>query len=270
MRENSATQKSEHPSVSYRCPFCGAEPGAPCRAHRGRGQELDFPHSRRIHLARDPRPTTPPRQALCCECGTLRTYRHGRNQRGRWGDLNWHRNVCDLKCSTCGRVTTHATVPNTARDDTYELIARGRDPRSSDRGSHWSEEKLRRIQQQYRRGLPRNPYLAHRYWGDDAQAAAEAGGTHASALCGEAIPIQLDERTGGVYYYVGRPEPGCGWEEVECVDCLRIANDHRRYREHKQLQKSALKLYVALMDSAFQVGDGDRSLLLENIRKLLP
>lgn len=54
------------------------------------------------------------RQALCCECGNLRTFKDGYAPR-RWigeGGRGNERHTCDFKCKPCGKVTRHAIVNN--------------------------------------------------------------------------------------------------------------------------------------------------------------
>lgn len=90
------------------------------------------------------------RQALCCECGNLRTFRDGYAPRryvgegdhdGRgysWGGRRtdpFERYTCDFKCQPCGKVTRHAIVrpeppagrmdPSEASDQGWELMWTG-------------------------------------------------------------------------------------------------------------------------------------------------
>ena len=114
------TTAEPHSALAHRCPFCGAEPGQPCRTHRGNGRELDLPHSRRI-VAASPELqaikalASTPRQALCCECASLRTF--GRNYYpprdensgdGLFIDPQGWVDTGTLKCSHCGVRTRHA------------------------------------------------------------------------------------------------------------------------------------------------------------------
>jgi hypothetical protein len=137
------------PALDHDCPFCGATAGLPCRAHRGKGRELERSHSRRIDLARTDRYVTPIRQALCCECGQVSEFKQARNWRGWFGDNSeWHRELGDLKCDQCGSLTPHALLsadPDRHRDEEMQRAALGEDV------GGWDYQRLRR---EYRQGPP--------------------------------------------------------------------------------------------------------------------
>ncbi|WP_158017999.1 hypothetical protein [Mycobacterium basiliense] len=190
-------------------------------------------------------------QALCCECGNLRTYKVARNRRGYWGGRDWHRDLGDLKCSACRAVTTHALLADpTDFDERRQLAALG------DRTffSGWDEESFRCNQIQYRKGLPRNPNLQHSWWVRDADKARAAGQTTVAALCGETIKLPTPERThtqkGGVYEAprtfseVEREDPdtGLSWLDLDCVDCLRVWNTAQAKKRRKELFVKIMRL----------------------------
>lgn len=186
---------------------------------------------------------TVPMQALCCQCGSIRTCRRPRNHKREnyWlrepVDPNWHRETGELKCAECGRVTTHAIVlPDDILRDHAEkihLVATGWTFRNL------NDHDRQRIRARYRQGLPRNPYLRHSWWTSDERAAREAGKTHFKAICHAEIlvPETTSEERGTSYRHdelvapnefhdVDRedPETGLWWFDIDCVDCLRRSN----------------------------------------------
>lgn len=268
-------------ALSVRCPFCHADPGQPCRKHRGRGAVAEWPHSRRISLA-NPLPAAPPIRALCCECGNLRTCKEPRNQRGYWGRADWQRELGDLKCSECGRVTTHALLKRAdyAHRDHEEDMQRVALGGEVPPGWHWDAARLR---SQYRQGaLPRNPKLHHRYWVEDAQRAWDAGNRTVIALCGDTMTLESDphrwddtaDRTPR-YELVGPgaidwetefedPETGMWWVDMDCVNCLRISNDIRR-QDRRQALEMLLAWFAAHPE---EIPDADGDQLIEILGRL--
>lgn len=247
------------PALKHRCPFCYADPGQPCRTHRGRGRELDWPHSRRLVLAS---PETQaiqaearkPLDALCCECGNLRTvgrnYYTPRDENSGGGLFSDPRGWFDtgtLKCSNCRRSTRHALLAKdhlsdlTERYQTYVLG--GESPYT------WQldEENRQQLREKYFAQFPRNPNLHH--WFDTALAneARERGDTHMPALCGctATVPQSWSGKSGNNdAVSPGRidwdtefeDDKGMWWLDMDCVDCLRVANENRRGRRRTLLE----------------------------------
>ncbi len=132
-----------------------------------------------------------PQQALCCQCGNIRTYKQARNTVGDcFADLRtWHRMVGDLKCAHCETITRHALLRPANCDyrdyaEEFTRMALGGKPTDRDRLTD-----VDRIRRQYRMGLPRNPYLFHCYWLRDTERARAAGVTTITAMCGETVPL---------------------------------------------------------------------------------
>lgn len=242
---------ASHPSLAHRCPFCHSDPGQQCRAHRGRGHELDYPHSRRIALARPAEERRPTKRvnALCCECGNLRTVS---SDYSRWQDPNhsgstrgkaegW-RKTYSLKCDACGERTRHALLsPADAQyrdwDEQQQRIALGDDDNSK---YPMGEENIERLRREYRELFPRNPYLRHRRFTEDAKKAWAEGHKQVTALCGEQITIHVDPNSPSTKKTEepGRivadqlsdteyedPETGLWWLDMACVDCCRVSNN---------------------------------------------
>jgi hypothetical protein len=243
---------TEPDSLAFDCPFCGAAKGDPCRTHRGRGRELNWPHSRRISLVHHTQ-EIPPVRALCCECGNSRTCKEPRNKRGYWGHPDWHREIGDLKCSACDRVTAHALL----KDEDYghrdyeeqmQQVALGAE---IPKGWNWDADRLRRT---YREGhLPRNPYLHHRWWTADRTKARAAGESQVTSLCGEVVV--LPESDSEIPPSDDLAAPGevrdmdyedtdsrLWWVDMDCVDCLRVSNVKKLARIRNELMRELLHL----------------------------
>ncbi len=246
-----------HPALSHRCPFCRAEPGQPCRTVRGNGRKLDSPHSRRRALV-NPLPAKPPINALCCNCGNLRTvsanYYFGPNDENRGGALftdprGW-RNTGTLKCSQCRTRTRHALEAGNHFAEQYQRYALG--------GSwpHKYAPDLDRLRAEYFEQFPRNPNLNHWYVIDEAQASWDAGERTVAALCGE--PMSLHRRPGTSSRRVPMTElvepdemrdmeyedaeTGLSWVDMECVNCLRVTNTRRLALKRTELLTQLLEL----------------------------
>lgn len=250
-----------HSALSHRCPFCHADPGQACRSHRGRGHELNHPHSRRIAATRpiEERQPTPRIKALCCTCGNLRTVNadysrhqdpnHAESPRGK--AEGW-RKTESLKCDVCEERTRHALLHRTDGrfqdwDERQQLIALGDD---DDSKYPSSDEYIARLRREYRELFPRNPFLRHRWWTKEAKEAWANGTKTVIALCGEPMTVDYDpnepseeKETAGkiVAKQVSDteyedPETGLWWIDMSCVDCCRVSNKHhwagqRRYLE---------------------------------------
>lgn len=179
------------------------------------------------------------RQALCCECGQLRTCVHPRNHvlgglglYTPFGD--GHREVCELKCDHCGRRTRHALLMRAYQDhdECMQKVALG-DPHEG-----YTDAELDRLRDNYRNGLPRNPFLEHMFYTADLEKARADGSTTARTLCGEVVEIDDSRFDYGAMHEVQDyrapgevrdqeyedPKTGLWWVEQECVDCLRISN----------------------------------------------
>lgn len=202
------------------------------------------------------------KQALCCICGALRTFKRARNYRGenywfaRPANLDWERELGDLKCERCGRITTHALLHaqgDWSADHAERLtrIALGStsDPMNND-------TKVRdRIRSVYRQGRKPNPFLFHRWLKSAENAAREAGQNYVITHCGErhelpetSATISADE--------VAVPDPvqwdqeyedpatGLWWLEMDCVDCLRVANERRIARRRELLNQWLAWVYA--------------------------
>ncbi|WP_205874432.1 zinc finger domain-containing protein [Mycobacterium camsae] len=250
--------KTEHPSLTHRCPFCGADPGTPCVTRNG-GRELDWPHSRRIHFA-EPKPQRPKRQALCCVCGHPRTvsgnYFFGSNDENRasggFGDdpRGWL-NTGTLKCVACGCRTRHALLrdPGSAHVDYAEAYQRyalgGQWP---DRPEYAPDRE--RLRERYFRQFPRNPNLRHLWWVQDGDKARAAGIREVPTLCGGVHTLRGESTAARQVIkpqYLA-PEPvhtdqytdhatGESWRDGDCVDCLRVYNDGLLQRTRDDLAR---------------------------------
>jgi hypothetical protein len=255
-----------HPALSYRCPFCGADTGELCRTKNGR--TADWPHSRRTALTKPPEPL---KQALCCECGQLRTLtlKHFWRARGYYAAAKdeWKRRmVGQLKCSHCQAITTHALLEDPAYprdlDEDRQLVALGADV---PRGLIWDAATLRR---EYREAGPRNPYLKHRYWVSEAREAWQAGRREVVNLCGETTPLKRDPdgpsvgRTPNLDLIAPEQardqeyedhDTGLWWVEMDCVDCLRVSNAY-------QLERRRKLVVTRLRDLAQRAGSGELSI----------
>ncbi|CAN3128587.1 hypothetical protein ACNUDN_11745 [Mycobacterium sp. smrl_JER01] len=253
------TTTKPHAALAHTCPFCGAEPGRPCRTHRGRGAAT-YPHIRRVAIVDDWIRRNHERrreinQALCCECGNLRTFsanhhfaladENAPHSAGHFSDPRGWRRTGTLKCSECGRRTRHAVL--------READARFRDYDEQIQayvlGADWPDEYTpdrERLRGEYFAQFPRNPYAHHWYVISEAQAAWDAGERTVTALCGETMTLSRDPKTARsrdvpmsqlvepdepreVDYE--DPETGLWWEDMTCVNCLRVTNERRlRYR----------------------------------------
>jgi hypothetical protein len=166
-----------------------------------------------------------------------------------------------LKCSACGEQTRHAVLrpgdaPYRDSDEERQRIALG-DP---DTGRYGHLTDLARIRREYREmPFPRNPYLMHRRFTDDAQRAWDDGTKMVTALCGEQLKIERDPRETQKYSTATRRnedgyliaevvsdieitdhETGLSWIDMDCVDCCRVSN-----RIHLDRQRQRLELFFA-------------------------
>lgn len=249
------TTTEPHAALQYRCPFCYADPGEACRTHRGRGADLNFPHSRRIALANPPREKNAQVPALCCTCGALRTvssdysrYRDPNSPDSDQGKTEGWRRTQTLKCDACGERTRHALLRGNVSwrdmDEERQRWILGCEVKgwSSDRESARAE---------YFAQFPRNPYAHHWYVVEDAQAAWDAGDRTVTSLCGEPMTLHRDPKTcrskDVPMTELVEPEEvrdmeyedeatGLWWEDMTCVNCLRVTNERRRARRLRVLE----------------------------------
>lgn len=253
------TTTESHPALNHRCPFCRADPGEACRT-RNSGREQPHPHTRRLALTRPAveRTAASDVMALCCVCGAQRTvsgnYRRHNDPNYDYGPIGrkegW-RYTQTLKCEACGERTRHAFLrPGDAwwrdSDEKYQRYILG---------GEWHGEYApdrERLRAEYFTKFPRNPYLHHWYTVDEAQAAWEAGERTVTALCGDTMtlnrepnlcrggrgsgtdePVEPDEVRDMEYE---DPETGLWWDDMDCVNCLRVTNERRLKRRRERLE----------------------------------
>lgn len=205
---------------------------------------------------------SPRLQALCCECGELRTCTRPRNHREDNYFLrapvnaDWHRETGDLKCANCGRVTRHAIIlpdGHWARNHAellHELATGWINSRATD-------ADCERIQDRWHRASRANPRLRHLWWTQSERKAREAGRSHMSAICGAQIPVpdrapkpKKPKKKGDPGYnrdqlwapeFIDSEEDERGWREVSCVDCLALSNQIAINEQREELQKKLLE-----------------------------
>lgn len=200
------------------------------------------------------------KQALCCVCGALRTCRRPRNYRQEnfWlsfpVDRDWHREVGDLKCAQCDRITTHAIVlpENDKWRDHAEQIHRmaiGWDFKNV------SAEAHQRVRSRWREGLPQNPILKHQWWVSDETAAREAGETHVRTICMTYVPLPkkvtkpgtgvdcgvfMEPKRYGLEEGYEDPRTGLSWVWMTCPDCYLRSNTIALNEQRKALKEKLL------------------------------
>lgn len=281
---------TQEKALKHRCPFCHSDPGQLCRTERGRGREVDRSHSRRIALTRPIEERLPAAHvnALCCVCGNLRTvssdfsrYQGPDNAHSPQGMAEGWRKTESLKCDACGERTRHALLQPADgrfrdRDEQQQLIALG-DPDTHE--YPMGEQNIERLRREYREMFPRNPYLRHRRWTEDAKKAWAEGHKRVTALCGEQITIHSDpNRTSAKTEEPGRlvadqlsdteyedPETGLWWYDMACVDCCRVSN-----RLHWEAQRKRMEQLFALLACRPEfVPDSGVGELLEHLERVL-
>ncbi|OBF86953.1 hypothetical protein A5791_19855 [Mycobacterium sp. 852002-51163_SCH5372311] len=230
------------------------------------GRELVGLHLRRIHIVH-PLPPTPVKQALCCQCGQIRTYKDAWRAQGGYNSADrWRRRMVGrLKCSHCQAITDHALLKDPEcrhRDDDEreQLLALGDPPRgASERG-----RDLERLRREYREAAPRNPNLEHVWWISDANRAIAENAPTLTVLCGETIPTPQSRPES--WHHLnndadrGKPRPvrldeyedhetGMSWRDGDCVDCLRVYNTTRLALQRGHLYDWLNYLAHNLLDS---------------------
>lgn len=201
---------------------------------------------------------SPRLQALCCECGELRTCTRPRNhiEDNYWlrkpVDRDWHRETGDLKCANCGRITRHAII----LPDGHWAQNHAEKLRKAGTGWYFknlTDADLKRIQERWHDGQPRNPRTWHQWFRSAEDQARAAGRTHLRAVCKALVPVP--KRTWEQRYPEGGldrdvlvkptvydPEPDAdGWEYVQCVDCLYRSNQMAIDDQRKELKDKLLK-----------------------------
>lgn len=288
MRKNSATA-NVHPSLAHWCPFCGASPGNPCTARTGSGP-LDRPHSRRIRAGLPATPEPERRQALCCNCGQLRTV--SADYFARKGDPNFctggfedkrgWRQTMSLKCDECGQRTRHALLGTPGRADWTENLQRfvlGAEPPTAN--ICWDNNEWRdRLRAEYFSQFPRNPKLSHRYWVQEAKTAWAAGERTITSLCGAPMTLDFDPNrpppspAGNQLVAPDRidwatefedPATGLWWVTMDCVDCLAVANRLRL----KYQRKAVLSKLLEASDAVERLGAPELAALSAHLDELM-
>lgn len=286
-------QRLHDAALKHRCPFCHSDPGQACRANRGRGRELDHSHSRRIALTKPAETRTPaqPRKALCCQCGHQRTvsanhFTSMKDPNAPYGDqgksLGW-RSTRTLKCEACGERTRHAVLRGDDEkhpdwDEFHQRIALGA---PDTRRYPLDDESIKRLRREYRQLYPRNPFLHHRYWINEAKTAWDEGHKTVTAVCGEQVTIDFDphqpknwsqkkREPGGIVAdqlsdtEYEDPDTGLWWVDMDCVDCCRVAN--RLYWDKQRERLKWFLAHFALKTDA--IPDLDVGVLVEHLDKL--
>lgn len=245
-------QMTREAALRHRCPFCCADAGQECRS-RTSGQDV-WPHMRRISLTRPTELRQPAKRvtALCCTCGNLRTvsgdyhrYQDPEHAESERGKAEGWRKTQALKCDACGEQTRHALLhPSDARYRDYDEKRQ-----RYILGGEWDGEYApdrERLRAEYFAQFPRNPNLHHRFWIDEADKLRAAGETHMAALCGavDEIPRSWGKSAPeGELVKPGRidwdteyedAETGEWWIDMQCVDCLRVANE-KRFKAQRNL-----------------------------------
>lgn len=263
-----------NPALSHRCPFCDADVGQPCRTLRGRGRELDTHHSGRIALARPDfqaikAVANTRRQALCCECGNLRTvspnYHRSNDPNYGYGDQarerGW-RHTQTLKCEACQNRTRHALLrPTDVGDPDYDEKCQ-----RYVLGGEWDGQyppDRDRLREEYFALFPRNPFVTHKWWKADEDKAREEGRSSFPAMCGESIELK---EVLGVGATISEPlaptqitnpeqsehenldvETGLWWTaDGWCVNCLRVRHDWLLKEQRKQFLSQLLEVSGAV------------------------
>ncbi|ORB26617.1 hypothetical protein [Mycolicibacterium parafortuitum] len=223
--------------------------------------------------------------ALCCECGNLRTvstdYRrvsdpnYSYNAVGGRATNGW-RHTQTLKCDACGERTRHALIKPSGGPS---------DPDWDERcqryvlGGEWEGKyppDRERLRAEYFAQFPRNPELRHRYWINEAQTAWDAGHRAVTAVCGATMPLQRDprsicdqessptelERPAEIDWETEfeDPETDMWWIDMQCVDCLRVANECRQANRRRLLE--ALLAWFAQHPETISDADADALMLV--------
>jgi transcription elongation factor Elf1 len=249
--------------MTVSCPFCGAESGQACRV-RLTGKARDWPHAQRFAACEPAKPEPERRQALCCECGNLRTVSGNYGLRYRdpnyagWGfdDKRGWRKTGTLKCGACGRQTRHALLNTTGAIDWSEkeqqFVLGGESP-----GEYWDDSRRDHLREQYFAQFPRNPQLHHWYWVSEAKEAWAAGRRDVTALCGAPMTLHADPPStpGNDLVKPGRidwdtefedHDTGMSWIDMECVDCLAVTNRERLKNQRDAVRTKLLEASEAI------------------------
>ncbi|MGD9517836.1 hypothetical protein [Mycolicibacterium sp.] len=202
------------------------------------------------------------RKALCCVCGNLRTvspdYHRSNDPNYGYGDQarskGW-RDTQTLKCDACEDRTRHALLrPTHVGDPDYDEKRQ-----RYILGGEWPDQYApdrERLRAEYFALFPRNPKLSHRFWTKEADELRANGETHMVALCGATAEIpkkwSTKKRDPDELIEPDRidwdtefedPATGLWWIDMDCVDCLRVANE-RRHTRRRQLLESWLAWFA--------------------------
>lgn len=211
------------------------------------------------------------RQALCCECGNLRSCRRPKNYReenfwlNRPVDRSWHRETGDLKCEHCARTTRHALLyrEGDGFKDHAERLERialgGSDPLDAE-----SSGVTEQIKKNYRIGRQTNPHLRNSWWTGDADQARALGTSTVVTLCGDKYeipdnPVAYDDdedeigpaQTRAAQYHrqiFSDDSPPEGWDYQDCPDCTRVVNEWVIERNRNYLMAKLTKLMRTAFD----------------------
>lgn len=278
MTPDQRSRAQVHPALDYDCPFCRARAGQNCHAMRGSRGEVS-PHRRRIRAwwaacdaENGHEPASTSLQALCCECGNMRTVSSNfsfsradanHSSDAQLDDPRGWRCTGTLNCDRCGQPTRHALLrERNGHEDYLEDLQRF--ILGSDEFQEGYRPDRDRLRPRYMEQFPRNPYLHHLFWQDEAQQAWNAGRRTTPALCGATMDLRR-EPTSGTFAVTGYrapeevrdqdyedPETGLWWVEMDCVDCLRVANQDRlaRRRDRLRLRLAALAVETDSLDAA--------------------
>jgi hypothetical protein len=185
----------------------------------------------------------------------------------------WTREIGELKCASCGRITRHAAVTGHDGDEQFQMRGLGFT-------GDLPEVQANRIKDQYRQGIPRNPFLGHIWWIADQKKAIEYK-TRLRVHCGDLIdpppisgsslsddaprkPKTVRQRDVDTEYE--DPNTGLFWRDVDCVNCIRVSNAMRMERRRKHRKVLMTTALSELLDTA-QIKNYDR--YLEDLIELL-
>jgi len=229
-----------------------------------------------------------PAQALCCECGNLRTvsadYHFGTNDENCGEGLfmnprGWFE-TGTLKCAHCGARTRHALLNKEGKRDYAEDYLRY--VLGGEWDSRWAPDR-ERLRERYFAQFPRNPYVRHRWWKSDENAARSAGMKWFRGMCGEMVRLPKEVRENGrniteveAPTHITDPdrtehenldvETGLWWTaDGECVNCLRVRHDWLLKEHRKQLLGQLLEASAGV----HQMDAADVAALREHLNRIM-
>ncbi|OHT80480.1 hypothetical protein BKG69_06105 [Mycobacteroides chelonae] len=124
----------------------------------------------------------------------------------------------------------------------------------------YTPDQLDMLRDNYRKGLPRNPFLEHMFYTSDLEKARADGSLTARTLCGEVVAVDDSRFDYGTGYEVRAyrkpeevrdqeyedPRTGLWWVEQDCVDCLRVSNQIAARSKRDELLDAVRNLLVNL------------------------